>query len=62
MSARGKINPSKASLVGGIAVGIAAMVLWTAVTRELGLGGALVLGAGALVSAGVAVWTRLADL
>ena len=62
MSAGAKINPSKASLVGGIAVGIAAMVLWTAVTRELGLGGPAVLGAGALVSTCVAVWTRLADL
>ncbi len=52
----------KASLAGGIAVGIASMVLWTAVTRELGLGGAAVLGAGALLSAAVAAWIRLADL
>jgi len=57
-----KINPGKASLVGGVVVGIATMVLWLAVTRELGYGGAAVLGAGLLVSAAVAVWTRLADL
>ena len=43
---RAKINPSKASLVGGIAVGIASMVLWLAVTRELGFGGALTWGRG----------------
>jgi hypothetical protein len=63
MSASSKrINPSKASLVGGIAVGIASMVLWLAVTRELGFGGALTLAAGLLISIAVAVWTRIADL
>ena len=62
MSARVKINPSKASLVGGIAVGIASMVLWAAAAHELGLGGPVVLGAGAAVSVAVAVWTPLADL
>ena len=63
MSASSKrINPSKASLVGGIAVGIASMVLWLAVTRELGFGGALTLAAGLLISTAVAVWTRIADL
>jgi hypothetical protein len=60
MSAR--INPGKASLVGGIVVGIATMVLWLAVTHELGWSGPMALGAGALVSAAVAIWTRLADL
>ena len=57
-----RIATGKASLIGGIVVGIASMVLWVAVTRELGLGGTLILGAGALVSAAVAAWTRLADL
>jgi hypothetical protein len=60
MSAR--INPGKASLVGGIVVGIATMVLWLAVTHELGFDSPVALGAGALVSVTVAVWTRLADL
>ncbi len=60
MSAR--INPGKASLVGGIAVGIASMVLWAAVTHELGFGGLVTLGVGLLVSAAVAAWTRAADL
>ncbi len=58
----GQIKPSKSSLVGGMVVGIASLVLWLAVTRELGYGGLAVLGAGLLVSAAVAVWTRLADL
>jgi hypothetical protein len=57
-----RINPSKASLVGGIAVGIASMVLWVAVTRELGFGGPVTLGVGLLVCAAVATWTRVADL
>jgi hypothetical protein len=57
-----RINPIKASLVGGIVVGIATMVLWLAVTRELGFDGPVTLGAGLLVSAAVAIWTRLADL
>jgi hypothetical protein len=56
------VTSSKASLVGGIAVGIASMVLWLAVTHELGFVGPAALGAGLLVSAAVAVWTRLADL
>ena len=50
------------AIAGGVVVGIATMVLWLAVTHELGYGGAAVLGAGLLVSAAVAVWTRLADL
>jgi hypothetical protein len=70
MSAR--INPGKAnlikssltksSLVGGIAVGIAGMVLWVAVTHELGFDGPVTWGIGLLVCAAVATWIRLADL
>ena len=59
---RARIKTGKASLIGGIAVGIASMVLWVAVTRELGFSGALVLGLGLLISAGVATWIRVADL
>jgi hypothetical protein len=59
---RGRINPEKASLIGGIVVGIASMVLWVAVTRELGFGGAACLSVGLLVSIAVATWIRLADL
>ena len=59
---RAHVTTGKASLVGGIVMAIAAMVLWVAVTRELGFQGALSLGIGAVVSAATGIWTRLADL
>jgi hypothetical protein len=59
---RARNKPEKTSLIGGIVVGIASMVLWAAVTRELGLGSAIILGAGLLVSVSVAIWIRVADL
>jgi hypothetical protein len=58
----GKATPNNSSLVGGIVIGVATMVLWVAVTRELGFQGTLVLGAGLIVSAAAGLWTRLADL
>jgi hypothetical protein len=62
MSTRAHVTTGNASLIGGIVVGIAVMVLWVAVTRELGFQGTLSLGAGAAVSAAAGIWTRLADL
>jgi hypothetical protein len=59
---RGHVTTGKASLIGGIVVGIASMVLWVAVTRELGFHGTPVLAAGVLASAVAGIWTRLADL
>jgi hypothetical protein len=59
---RARIKPEKASLIGGIVVGIACMVLWAAVTRELGIDGTVTLGVGLLVSVAVATWIRVADL
>ena len=61
-SPKGKIKTGKASLVGGIAVAIAAFALWTLVSRELGLIGTgwTVVGLG--VSAGIGAWIRIADL
>ncbi len=59
---RARIKPGKASLIGGIAVGIASMVIWIAVTRELGLLGTPALAAGLLISTAVAAWIRIADL
>ena len=59
---RARIKPEKASLIGGIVVGIASLVLWVAVTRELGMGGTVTLGIGLLVSAAVATWIWVADL
>jgi hypothetical protein len=59
---RARLKPEKASLIGGIVVGIASMVLWVAVTRELGFHGVVTLGAGLLVAVAAGTWTRLADL
>jgi hypothetical protein len=59
---RVRVTTGKASLVGGIVVGIASMVLWLAVTHELGFHGMLIMGAGLLVAAAAGIWTRLADL
>ena len=59
---RARIKPGRASLIGGIAVGIASFVLWMAVTHDAGVGGGLWVVAGVAVSAGVAAWIRIADL
>jgi hypothetical protein len=59
---RPRLKPEKASLIGGIVVGIASLVLWVAATHELGFHGMPILALGLLVSAGAGLWTRLADL
>lgn len=59
---RASVTTGKASLIGGIVVAIATMVLWIAVTRDLGFQGLPVLGVGATVAAAAGIWTRLADL
>ena len=56
------VTTGKASLVGGVVVGVAGMVLWLAVTRELGVHGTAILVMGLLVSAAAGTWTRMADL
>ena len=56
------VTTGKASLIGGIVVAVATMVLWVAVTYELGFHSTISLGAGAAVSAAAGIWTRLADL
>jgi protein-S-isoprenylcysteine O-methyltransferase Ste14 len=61
-ASRARVTQGKASLIGGIVVGIASMALWVAVTHEMGFDGPVTLGAGLLVSAVVAVWIRMADL
>jgi len=61
-SPQGRIKTGKASLVGGIAVGIAAFALWAAITRELGLDTIGWTAAGLVVAAGVGAWIRIADL
>ena len=57
-----RIKQGKASLVGGIAVGIAVLVLWTAIAHELSTATAPVILAGIVVAAGIATWIRVADL
>jgi hypothetical protein len=57
-----RIKQGKASLIGGIAVGVAVLVLWTAIAHELAADGVVAIAVGVLVGAGVAVWIRVADL
>jgi hypothetical protein len=57
-----RIKQGKASLVGGIAVGVAVLVLWTAVAHELAVDGAVMIAVGVVVAAGIATWIRVADL
>lgn len=52
----------KASLIGGIVVGLASFVLWAAIARDLGADTAPWLAAGVVVSASIGVWIRKADL
>jgi lipopolysaccharide export LptBFGC system permease protein LptF len=59
---RARIKPGRASLIGGIAVGVAIFVLWTAIARQLQADQALWLILGLVVAAAVAIWIRLADL
>lgn len=57
-----RIKQGKASLIGGIAVGIAVLVLWTALAHELAVDSIPIIVAGLLVAAGIATWIRVADL
>ena len=59
---RGEIKRGRASLIGGIAVGIAVFVLWVALARDLGVVSAWPVVAGLVVASGIATWIRLADL
>lgn len=59
---RARIKQGKASLIGGIAVGVAVLVLWVAIVHELSADGVVAILVGVLVASGVAVWIRLADL
>ncbi len=61
MSAQ-RIKPNKASLIGGIAVAVAVLVLWSLIAHELAAASAPVLLAGVLVALGVGTWIRVADL
>jgi hypothetical protein len=56
------IKQGKSSLVGGIAVGIAVMVLWIAIAHELEADNLPTIIVGLLVASGVGAWIRIADL
>jgi hypothetical protein len=58
----GQIKQSRASLIGGIAVGIGVFVLWGAIASDLGAASLPVLALGLLVSGGVGLWIWKADL
>ena len=57
-----RIKQGKASLVGGLAVGVAAFVLWMAIAHELASDTLPVVIAGLVVAAGIGTWIRVADL
>jgi hypothetical protein len=57
-----RIKQGKASLIGGISVGLAVLVLWTGVAHELADDSAAVIAVGVLVASGIAAWIRVADL
>jgi hypothetical protein len=57
-----RIKQGKASLIGGVAVGLAVLVLWTAVAHELAADSIAIITVGVLVAAGIATWIRVADL
>jgi hypothetical protein len=59
---RGHVTTGKASLVGGVVVAVATLVLWTAGATELGFHDHMVLVLGMALAAATGVWTRLADL
>lgn len=58
----GRIKKSRASLIGGIAVGIGVFVLWTAIALDLGAVGGMPLLLGALAGTAVGLWIWRADL
>jgi predicted lysophospholipase L1 biosynthesis ABC-type transport system permease subunit len=58
----GGIKRGRASLVGGIAVGIAVLALWVVLARDLAIDTNAMIVCGALVAIAVAAWIRIADL
>ena len=59
---RPPVTSGNASLIGGVVVSVATVVLWLAVTAELGFHGPVNQGVGVLVALAAGTWTRLADL
>ncbi|HVY14457.1 MAG TPA: hypothetical protein VHB27_04465 [Rhodopila sp.] len=59
---RARIKSGKASLIGGIVVGIATFCLWVVIARDVGADTPAWIAAGAVVAIAVGGWIRLADL
>lgn len=57
-----KLKRGRASLIGGVAVGICVLALWIGIQHELGYDGIAASVAGAVVAGCVAAWIRIADL
>ena len=62
MAARRSVKQGKASLIGGVAVGLAVLVLWTAIAHEVARDSIGTIAVGVLVAAAISAWIRLADL
>ncbi len=58
----GQIKKSRASLIGGIAVGAAVLALWSVIALDLGAASDPVMFVGGAVAALVALWIWKADL
>ena len=58
----GEIKKGRASLVGGIAVGVGVFCLAWLIARDAGATGMLAALPGAALSAAVGTWIRVADL
>ena len=59
---QGEIKRGRASLIGGIAVGVGVFALWVALAHDLGAAGTGTIVAGVVVAAAIAAWIRIADL
>lgn len=59
---RPRIKSGRASLIGGVAVGVASFLLWAGITHEVGADTPAWLAVGVVASAAVAAWIRIADL
>jgi hypothetical protein len=57
-----RVTTGKASLIGGMVVAVASLVLWLAAAQELGFRGNLVWASGVAIATAAGIWTRLADL
>ena len=58
----GELKKGRASLIGGIAVGIGVFGLWLLLARDLGAVGTGSMLAGLVVATAVGAWIRVADL